>query len=286
MRQGLVRLILLVIVLLVIFGVYRLLTIDPIDGGPFFDPAARPLVLVEPAGSDDAAPFTLAAFEHVAAGDVSGFYLPVYLTLDGDLVAAPSDDLAQISNGQGKLSELTLDEVQALDAGYLYDPGGDGAFPLRGRGSQFLSLGQLLAAFPDQRFAVELRQPGLQSLAALLQVADGQNARSRLLAVVDDQQLVDTLRQQAPDLATAMTSAETSSYLMLNRLGLAAFYRPVAPGLLLSAEQFRPRVARAAHSGGMSALVTLEPDADDAQAWIEQSADGVIIARSQAPEPE
>ncbi|MEZ4769075.1 MAG: hypothetical protein R2844_11715 [Caldilineales bacterium] len=62
MRQGIVRFILLVIVLLLIFGVYRLLTIEPIDAGAFFDPDAGPLVLVEPDGGD-AAPLRLEAFE-------------------------------------------------------------------------------------------------------------------------------------------------------------------------------------------------------------------------------
>lgn len=277
MRQGLVRLVLLAIVLLLIFGVYRLLTIDPIDTGAFFDSAALPLMLVEAGGSDDAAPFTLAAFEAAAAGDVSGFFVPVYLTHDGELVAAATDDLAQISDGEGKLSQYNLDQLQALDTGYTVDPAGDGTFPLRGHGSQFVTLDQLLAAFPDQRFVVDLRQPGLQSLAALLHVADGQDARARLLAVVDDQQLVETLRQQAPDLATAMTSGEAGSFLALNRFGLTPFYRPAAPGLLLQPEQFSPRLARAARSGGMAAMVIAAPGAGDAQTWIDQGADGVIV---------
>ncbi|MEZ4769076.1 MAG: hypothetical protein R2844_11720 [Caldilineales bacterium] len=119
-------------------------------------------------------------------------------------------------------------------------------------------------------------------MAALLHTADSHDARGRLLALVDDQQLVETLRQQAPDLATAMTSGETATFLALRRVGLAPFYRPVAPGLLLPADQFTPRVARAAQSGGMATLVVVPPGSGDASSWLAQGADGVIVGRPQA----
>ena len=249
MRQGLVRLILLVIVLLLIFGVYRLLTIEPIDAGAFFNPEAGPLVLVEPEGGD-AAPLTLAAFQAAAAGGATGFYTPVSLAQNGELVAAAAAETSDGASGQ------------------------------------VVSLDQLLTEFPDARFAVELREPSLQSLAALLHSADTHNARGRLLALVDDQQLVETLRQQAPDLATALTSGETSTFLTVSRFGLAPFYRPVASGLILPAEQFSARTARSAQSGGMAVLVVAPQESDDPLSWIEQGADGVIIGRSQAAQPD
>ena len=61
MRQGLVRLTLLVLVLLLIFGVYRLLTIEPIDAGTFFDAAGAPLVLLDPGMFGENGQETLAA---------------------------------------------------------------------------------------------------------------------------------------------------------------------------------------------------------------------------------
>lgn len=232
MRQGLVRLILLVIVLLVIFGVYRLLTVEPIDAGVFFDPASTPLVFLNlDAASDDAAA-TLAEIDRVQGKGAAGFYAAVSLDSDGQLTVA--------SQGES------------------------------------VSLPALLEAFPDVRFVVQLTEPSLQSLAALLQAVDREDARGRVLAVVDDQQLVDTLRGQAPDLATAMTAAETDSFLLTSRLRLTPFYRPVAPALLLPADQFSPRIADAAHSSGVALLVISSADGGEVQRLIEQGADSVV----------
>ncbi|MCB0246761.1 MAG: hypothetical protein KDI07_21445 [Anaerolineae bacterium] len=236
MRQGLVRLILLVIVLLVIFGVYRLLTVEPIEAGVFFDPASKPLVFLNPGATTDDAAATLAAFAGTQRTGAAGFFAPVSLNSDGQLTF--------VSDGEGA--------------------------------SQAVNLPALLEAFPDVRFVVELTEPSLQSLAALLQAVDSQNARDRVLAVVDDQQLVDTLRGQAPDLATAMTAAETDSFLLTSRLRLTPFYRPVAPALLLPADQFSQPIATAAHSSGVSVFVVSPGDSAAVQRLIDQGADGVV----------
>ena len=236
MRQGLVRLILLVIVLLVIFGVYRLLTVEPIDGGVFFDPASKPLVFLDPGATPDAAAEALAAFHDSPGSGVAGFAAPVSLAADGQLAVVSQGDTA----------------------------------------SQPADLAALLEAFPDVRFVVQLTEPNLQSLAALLQAVDSQDARGRVLAVVDDQQLVDTLRAQAPDLATAMTDTEADSFLLTSRLRLTPFYRPVAPALLLPAEQFSRRIADAAHSSGVSVFVVSSGDSAAQRRLIDQGADGIV----------
>ena len=232
MRQGLVRLILLVIVLLVIFGVYRLLTVEPIEAGVFFDPASKPLVFLNPGATTDDAASTLAAFHELPGSGVAGFAAPVSLAADGQLAVVSQGDTA--------------------------------------------SLAALLEEFPDVRFVVQLTEPNLQSLAALLQAVDSQDARGRVLAVVDDQQLVDTLRAQAPDLATAMTDTEADSFLLTSRLRLTPFYRPVAPALLLPAEQFSRRIADAAHSSGVSVFVVSSGDSAAQRRLIDQGADGIV----------
>ena len=78
---------------------------------------------------------------------------------------------------------------------------------------------------------------------------------------------------------TAMSSAETDSFLVTSRLRLTPFYRPAAPGLLLAPEEFSERIAAAAHSRGISLLVMAQDGADSVQRWIEQGADGVVLAR-------
>lgn len=239
MRQGLVRLTLLFIVLLLIFGVYRLLTIEPIAAGAFFDPAAGPLVLLDPAMFGENGQEALAALGQTPRAGAVGVFASVILDQAGQLVAADPD---------------------AADASAV-------------------NLTALLAEHPDNRFIVELREPDLQSLAALLHAVDSQGARARVLAVVDDQQLVDVLRGQAPDLATAMTTAETSSFLLTSRLRLTPFYRPGAPALLLPAAEFSQRLRNAAHSRGIALFVESPNDRSVVKDLIDQGVDGVVVQR-------
>lgn len=235
MRQTLLRLALLAIALLLIFGVYRLLTIDALDAGEFFDADAMPLILIDPAAAGDASE-ELASVARAGGSGVPAIYLPVVLNASGELVEANKD---------------------AAQAG---------------------SLVSLLADLPDVRFVVDLREPTLQSLAALLHTVDSQQARGRVLAIVDDQQLVDTLRSKAPDLATAMTSAEASSFLLTSRLRLTPFYRPSAPALLLPADQFSRHLARAAHSRGIAVIVLAANDRAAIGEMFDQGAAGVFVA--------
>lgn len=242
MRQFLFRLILVLLVVLVIFGIYRLLTIRPLDNVAFFRdrPGLAAVDSVSPAG---ARPYTLAAFQAARQAGVNGLYLPVYLTRDGVLVVADS-----------AVSQQTLAELE----------GG-------------VALQEVLTAFPELRAIVALRQPTLQGVAALLQAIDGADARTRVLAAVDHPLLANTLREQAPDLGTAATSAEAAAFLAMERFGLAPFYRPAAPALLLPGDEIDKALVGAARGRGIH-LVALagQQGSAELQALIDAGVDGLV----------
>lgn len=277
MRQALARLALLAIVILVIFGIYRLLTIRPLDPVPVMPYRQdSPLLFIDPGQSESAPPYTMAVLEEAVQVGADGVYLPLYLSRDGRLVVLASPDLAQVSDGTGRVSELTLEDLSGLDAAFRFDPRGDGSYPLRGQGVRLLTLDEVLQAFPNLRIIADLQEPTLPSVAALLQTTDLREARQRVLAVVDDQQLAGTLRQQAPDLATALTESEAAAFLTTVRLQLSPFYRPAAPALLLAADEVTDRLVRAAHSRGVSvAAITAEGQIADG---LQSLLDGVIIS--------
>lgn len=282
MRQALLRLALLAIIILVVFGMYRLLTIrplDPVSVLPYRQDSS--LVFVDPGRDDRAPPYTRAALEMAVQAGADGVYLPLYLSRDGALVVLLSPDLGQISDGSGLVSELALEELSRLDAAYRFDPQGDGSYPLRGDGVRVLTLDEVLQAFPDLRVIASLQEPSLPSVAALLQATDLREARQRMLAVVNDQQLAETLRQQAPDLATAFTESEATAFLTTVQLRLTPFYRPAAPVLLLAADDVTDRLVRAAHSRGVSVAAISDggDPADVLQSPLDSAVDGVIIAQ-------
>ena len=280
MRQFLVRLLAFLVVILVIFGLYRLITVQPLKPSDFFAKATKaPLVIADTGRFTQAPPYTLAALDAAQQAGADGFYLPVQLTRDGELVALGQADLSQLTERNEPVSQLTLAEVQGLDAGYRFDPGGDGVFPWRGKGLQVLSLADVLAAYPKELIVVKVEEPGFASLAALMQAADATGSRARLLAIVDEQQLANTLRSQAPDLATANTSAEAAAFLTTQRLRMTPFYRPAAPGLILDGDQVSRRLSNSAHSRGIRVLALADGQSSDVVGqWLDAGADGVIVS--------
>jgi glycerophosphoryl diester phosphodiesterase len=284
MRQFIVRFFAFLVVIVVIFGLYRLITVQPLKPSPFFAPAVQsPLVMVDAGRLGQAPPYSLAAFEAVRQAGADGFYLPVHLTRDGELVVLGSTDLSQLTERGELVSQLPLAEVQSLDAGYRFDPAGDGSFPWRGKGQRVLALQDVLAAFPDESMAVKIEEPSFASVAALLQAADATGSRARLLAIVDEQQLANTLRSQAPDLATAATSAEAGAFLAMQRLRMTPFYRPAAPGLILDGAAVSDPLVDAARSRGMHVLAVDNSPADEILSrWRGADVDGVVVSDPEA----
>ena len=249
MRQFFFRLVLLFLVVLVIFGVYRLLTIRPLDNVAFFQD--QPLmVAVDSRSPAQVPPYSLAAFDAARQAGANGLYLPVSLTRDGVLAVTDS-----------AVGELALAEMRSLDSF-----------------SSVVTLQEALAAYPDLRAVVVVRQPSLQTLAALLQAIDANDARSRVVAVVDHPLLADTLREQAPDLGTASTTAETNAFLATKRMRLTPFYRPAAPALLLAGGEINKRLVDAARSRGIHLLALAgEQNSAAVQALIDAGVDGIVL---------
>ena len=280
MRQFLVRLVAFLAVILVIFGLYRLITVQPLKPSAFFAPVAQaPLVIADTGRLSQAPPYTLAAFEAAQQAGATGFYLPVHLTRDGELVVLGSADLAQLTERSELVSQLTLAEVQGLDAGYRFDPAGDGSFPWRGKNQRVLSLQDVLVAFPDESMVIRIEEPNFASVAALLQAVDATGSRPRLLAIVDEPQLANTLRSQAPDLATANTSAEAGAFLATQRLRLTPFYRPAAPGWILDGDRVSSPLVKSAHSRGIHVLaVASDQPSEILSQWLKAGVDGVVTS--------
>ena len=171
MRQFLVRLLAFLVVILVIFGLYRLITVQPLKPSDFFAQAKKtPLVIADTGRFTQAPPYTLAALDAAQQAGADGFYLPVQLTRDGELVVLGQADLSQLTERNDPVSQLTLAEVQGLDAGYRFDPAGDGTFPWRGKGQRVLSLQEILAAVSR---GVDRRQGGRARLRLASRPAAG-----------------------------------------------------------------------------------------------------------------
>lgn len=102
--------------------------------------------------------------EAVERWSVDMVELDVRASADGHCVVIHDDTVDRTTDGTGPVAGKTLAELRALDAGYHFTDG-DGGHPFRGQGITIPTLEEVLAAFPDTRFTIEVKigtaQPGM-----------------------------------------------------------------------------------------------------------------------------
>jgi glycerophosphoryl diester phosphodiesterase len=82
-----------------------------------FSELPSPLILCHRGAKNYAPENTLAAFKIALELGADGFELDTQLTSDGHVVVYHDKTVNRITNGRGKLSELSLAELRELDAG-------------------------------------------------------------------------------------------------------------------------------------------------------------------------
>jgi glycerophosphoryl diester phosphodiesterase len=167
---------------------------DP-DPHAFFRPQPaqrRPFVFAHRGGGGLLPENTLPAFQETVRRDPLAIVeFDVQRSRDGVLVVIHDGDVGRSTNGQGRVVDLTVAELQQLDAGFCATPGvGDGTaprgscdpagsattYPHRGKGFRIPTLAEVLAALPVTTFlSVEVKQQGIEQ-----QFADVMRASGRL----------------------------------------------------------------------------------------------------------
>jgi glycerophosphoryl diester phosphodiesterase len=107
---------------------------------------------------------TMTAFQ--GAVDLGCRYIEtdVHVTRDGVMVTFHDDRLERVTNGAGPVKDWNRDDLRTLDAAYYFNPG-DG-FPLRGKGIGIPSLEEVMTTFPGIMLNIDLKQRGIEQLAA------------------------------------------------------------------------------------------------------------------------
>src|SRR5262245_63562759 len=81
-----------------------------------------------------------------------------HATADGELVILHDEDLARTTDAEGPVRERRFSELERIDAGYRFSPDGGRTFPFRGTGVRIPRVAEILAAFPEARVNLEVKQ--------------------------------------------------------------------------------------------------------------------------------
>src|SRR5438552_14654033 len=104
-----------------------------------FFTGSKPRLFAHRGASGEAPENTLAAFRRAAEVGVSYAELDVHVTRDGHIVVIHDETVERTTNGEGRVQEHTLAELQRLDAGYWFSADRQ-QFPFRAAGVRVPTL--------------------------------------------------------------------------------------------------------------------------------------------------
>lgn len=139
----------------------------------------------------------------------------VHLTREGHVVVCHDETVDRTTDGTGRIDRFTLDELQALDAGYRFTKDGGKTFPHRGQGIVIPTLREVLEALPEARFVVELKD-GRGLAGAIVEVLRDLDAFDRVIIGSFKPAMMDRVRELAPEALTCYDI--NTAYTMLQAL--------------------------------------------------------------------
>lgn len=220
----------------------------------------------------DAPENTMPAFEAAFANGLSVVETDVQLTADGVPVLLHDPTVDRTTNGSGAISELTIDEVEKLDAGSWFDK----SF----RGTRIPKLGEfldLLAATPHTKALIELKEYWTRDdIRGVLDAIYLRGVQNRVVFAGFHLGTISNLRDEAAAIPRVIIRRD----LPADPVGLAAYYGAIAIMTSPWSLETYPDAVADMHAAGYGVLVyTLNSE----KRWTEATSYGVDGIITDAP---
>ncbi|CAD2077130.1 glycerophosphodiester phosphodiesterase [Phocicoccus pinnipedialis] len=129
---------------------------------------------------------TKLAFDNALNFAVDGFEIDIRLTKDEEIVVFHDEYIDRVSDGFGKVSDYTLEELSAFDFAYHFKLSDD-SYPYRGHeDAKVMTLEELLDKYPDMLINIDIKDPietraGCIVVKKLYDLLERKNVRDRVL---------------------------------------------------------------------------------------------------------
>jgi glycerophosphoryl diester phosphodiesterase len=184
------------------------------------------------------------------------------------------------TDGEGRPRSMTFEQLRALDAGYRFTTDGGATHPFRGTGVRIPTFREVLEAFPDFHYAIEIKQSDPPIIDAVIEILRETGADARVSVAAFADPVVLAFRDAAPDMLTALALGEIIAFTRLDDTTEAAY---VPPGRLLqipthqgNLEVLTPELVARAHRLGMRVQVWTINDPDEMREVLDLGVDGVM----------
>lgn len=215
----------MVVIGLVVYLILRA-RVEPVAAHPFFaqfEPGQQ--INIAHQGGEQLWPSnTLLAFQNAVAMEVDVLEMDTHLTADGVFVLIHDDTVDRTTDGSGAVKEMTLAEIQTLDAGYYWTDDAGQTYPFRGQGITIATLEEVFTAFPDMPMNIEIKPDDTAVAQSLCQLIRQYNMNNQVLIGSFHDNALTAFRTACPDVATSMTESEIRPFWILSTVGLSDLY--------------------------------------------------------------
>jgi glycerophosphoryl diester phosphodiesterase len=205
--------------------------------------------------------------------------MDAHLTRDGHVVVIHDPTVDRTTNGSGRVADLTLSEIQALDAGYRFQDAND-THTFRGRGAIVPTMDEVLAALPGVRITVECKCAEVAK--PLVDVIAKHGAQDRVLIAAEREEMRRGARGYPGP--WGVSREQGLLFWLLHRLPGGSPYVPMAdmlqvPEIWKGRRIVTPRFIREAHRLNIPVQVWTVNTTDDMRRLLDWGVDGIQTDR-------
>lgn len=246
----------------------------------FFDPP-RPRLFAHRGSSADYPENTLPAFAAAVRAGIRYLELDVWATRDGKVVVHHDCTLQRTCGRFRRVSRLDFPELRRLDAGFGFTSGSGVDHPFRGDGIVVPLLEEVLDAFPDTFFTIEVKQESPAIEALVMETVQRAGAAGRILLATEYDQVMRRLHRVCGTIPTSFSGGEVAAFFQWVQGGMQGDYRPAGAALQIpemygNHRLVSPETIHAAHAAGLEMHVWTVNDPADMRRLLDLGVDGVM----------
>ena len=218
-----------VIISILLVILLTILLASPVESHPFVTQfETYPLVIAhaDDIGLGIAPGDTLIFLEMAAEMGVDILEMNVHLTKDGHVVLIHDDTVDDTTNGSGRIKDMTLEEIKALEVGVYWTQDSGVSYPYRGAGVRVPTLEEVFSAFPDHPMNIEIKADSEELAIALCELIESYSMTKRVLVASSKDMAMREFREVCPLVATSADRSEVTQAVLL---GYAFLQNPVQP---------------------------------------------------------
>lgn len=251
----------------------------------------RPLVIAHGGGNHLAPSNTLTAFTNAYELGVDVLEFDIHMTSDGHLVSIHDPTVDRTTNGTGRVNDMTLEEIQALDAADSFQDL-NGEYSFRGKGVYIPTVEEIFTTIndPDMLYTIEIKDSNdpvlyMEMSEKLWKLIQEFGLEDNVIIAAFDQAIVDMVIDVSNGEALVSGGREEiKNFVIFHKLFLNGLYRQKVHALQIPTEDSNinlmdKNLIQGAHKRGMDVHYWTINDPDVMEELIDLGADGIMTDR-------